>query len=163
MEALAGQPCLGWCHRNGWRVEQGARPDDDDVRRVALLHTGQRSACWVFKSSDRFVARLVDGVIQVRGATAREALCGLRQAVVQYRRTYGSGHASKPRQRKQIESPWPAQAAAALRFRLAAARIGDRDSALFWAAGPIARGFRPTRADPGAAERDALGTMGPLG
>lgn len=152
MEALAGQPCLGWCHRNGWRVEQGARPDDDDVRRVALLHTGQRSACWVFKSSDRFVARLMDGVIQVSGVTAQEALCGLRQAVVQYRRTYGSGHASKPRQRKQNESPRPAQAAAALRFRLAAARIGDRDSARFWAAGPIARGFRPTPADPGPLE-----------
>lgn len=163
MEALAGQPCLSWCHRNGWRVEQGARPADDDVRRVALLHTGQRSACWVFKSSDRFVARLVDGVIQVSGATARQALCGLRQAVVKYRQTYGSGHALKPRQRKQIESPGPAQAAAALRFRLAVVRIGDRDSARFWAAGPIARGFRPTRADPGAAERDALGARGPLG
>ena len=148
MEVLAGQPCLGWCHRNGWRVEQGARPDDDDVRRIALLHTGQRSACWVFKSSDHFVARLLDGVIQVSGATAREALCGLRQAVVQYRRTYGAGHASKPRQRKQMEAPRPAQAAAALRFRHFAARIGGRDSARFWAAGPIALGFRPTRADP---------------
>lgn len=167
MESLAGQPCLGWCHRNGWRVEQGARPDDDDLRRVALLHSGQRSACWVFKSGDHFVARLADGVIQVSGATAREALCGLRQAVVQYRRTYGAGHALKPTQPKQIDSPRPAQAAASLRFRLVAARVGGSDggsdSARFWAAGPTARGFRPTRADPGAAERDALGARGPLG
>lgn len=125
------------------------------------LHTGQRSACWVFKSSDRFVARLLDGVIQVSGATAREALCGLRQAVVQYRRTYGAGHASKPRQRKQIEAPRPAQAAAALRFRHFAARIGGRGSARFWAAGPIALGFRPTRSDPGGAERDELGGSDP--
>ena len=57
----------------------------------------------------------------------------------------------------------PAQAAASLRFRLVAARIGGRDSARLWAAGPIARGFRPAPADPGAAERDALGARGPLG
>lgn len=45
----------------------------------------------------------------------------------------------------QIESPRPAQAVAMLRFRLFAARIGGRGSARFGAAGPIARGFRPTR------------------
>jgi hypothetical protein len=124
-------------------VLQGSRPDDDDVRRVALLHTGQRSACWVFKSNDRFVARLVDGVIQVNAATVRDALSGLRQAVVQYRQAYGAMPASTPVQQAPVESLLPARAEAALRFRLFAAGIHGRGSARFWAAGSVARVFRP--------------------
>lgn len=156
IEALGSQPCLGWCHRNGWRVEQGARPNDDDVRRVALLHAGQRDACWVFKCNDRFVVRLVDGIIQVSGATVREALSGLRDAAVQYSRTYGARQTSKPTQQAQIESLRSAQAAAALRLQLHASRIRGRDSARFWAAGPIARSYRPIPSDSGGAKRDVL-------
>lgn len=142
VDALASRPCLGWSTRDGWRVEQASRPDDD-VRRVALLHTGQRTACWVFRSDDRFVARLADGVIQVSAATVREALSALRQAVGQYRRAYGAKPASAPVQHAQVDSLLQARAEAALRFRLVAAGIHGRGSARFWAAGPVARSYRP--------------------
>jgi hypothetical protein len=143
LDALAHRPWLDWSSRDGWRVEQGSRPDDDDVRRVALLHTGQRTACWIFKSDDRFVARLVDGVIQVNAATVREALSALRQAVVQYRQAYGAKPASTPVQQVPVDSLLPARAEAVLRFRLATAGIHGRGSERFWAAGPVARSYRP--------------------
>lgn len=96
LEGLAHQPCLGWNSRNGWHVTRGALPDDDDVRRVRLLHTGARTSCWVFRSESRFVARLEGGGIQVSGASAHEALSSLRGAVLQYRRTY-AGRLAAPR------------------------------------------------------------------
>lgn len=155
VEALADRPCLGWDRRDGWRVEQGVRPDDDDVQRVALLHAGPRTACWIFQSGDRFVARMVDGVIQVSGATAREALCGLRDAAVQYSRAYGVKHALKPRQQAKTDSLQPAQAEAARRFQLSVARNRGLSDVRFWAAGPIARGYRPTPSDSAEIWRDA--------
>ena len=154
VEALADRPCLGWDRRDGWRVEQGARPDDD-VQRVALLHAGPRSACWIFQCGGRFVVRMEDGVIQVSGATAREALCGLRDAAVQYSRAYGVNQALKPRQQAKVDSLQSALADAARRFRLSVARIRGLGDARFWVAGPIARAYRPTPSDSAWMGRDA--------
>ena len=97
LETLADCDCLGWDRRAGWHVCSGARPDDDDVRLVRVLHVGTRTNCWLFRSNGRFVARLANGVVQAAGDSPREALSGLRSAVVQYRRTYAANHAEAVR------------------------------------------------------------------
>ena len=132
--ALAHRACLGWSEREGWRVEPGALPDDDDVRRVTLLHTGQRTACWIFRSGERFVVRLVEGVIQASGATAGEALAGLRGAVIQYRRTYDAEHASKT-EPAEIQPLLPEYAEATRRVTILAGLMRGTDR--FWAAGKM--------------------------
>ena len=97
LEALINLDCLGWDPRAGWQVCRGARPDDEDVRLVRLLHTGVRTNSLIFKSHGRFVARLVDGVIQVTGDSSREVLANLRAAVIRYRDMYGSQYAASVR------------------------------------------------------------------
>ncbi|MBT3066623.1 hypothetical protein [Rhodoferax sp. U11-2br] len=95
LDDLAEALCLNWSQHDGWQVENGAHPSDEDVREVALLHTGQPTHCWIFKSGDLFVARVVNGLVQAKGPTARDALCGLRRAVIHYRQTYDANHAKR--------------------------------------------------------------------
>ena len=86
LQALAGRDCLGWDRQAGWHVCRGARPDDAEVRLVRVLHVGARTSSWLFRGCGRFVARLAEGVVQVIADSPREALSGLRGAVVQHRR-----------------------------------------------------------------------------
>ncbi len=59
--------------------------------------SGFERAAGLFKSDGRFVARLADGVVQATGDSPREALSGLRSAVVQYRRVYEANGAQPAR------------------------------------------------------------------
>ena len=98
LDALVHHDCLGWTRRDGWQVCGGARPDGDDIRHVRLLHVGLRTNCWIYRSREgHFVARLTQGIIQVSGRCASEALDGLRSALVQYRRTFDANHATGSR------------------------------------------------------------------
>ena len=110
LEALAGRDCLGWDRQAGWHVCRGARPDDAEMRLVRVLHVGARTSCWLFKSRGRFVARLAEGVVQVTADTPREALSGLRGAVVQYRRVYGANHGEAAHRPVPLATPSPSRA-----------------------------------------------------
>lgn len=96
--ALSDRSCLGWYPRSGWHTVKGAKPDDNDIRRVRLLHVGQKTYCWLFKSQGQFVARWSNGSVQTSGTSARDALSGLRIAVLQYRRVYDGDHSGRTQQ-----------------------------------------------------------------
>lgn len=139
VEGLSKNPCLTWSQRDSWQVQNGATPNDDDVRRVALLHTGQPTDCWIFRSRDVFIARVINGLIQASGATAKEALCSLRIAIKHYRKTYEPHHAVKTTTELIVE-PIPAGLVwAAYCIRMRASHMRGSDVARFWSAAWISR------------------------
>lgn len=138
VERLSKQPCLTWSQRDGWQVENGAIPDDD-VRRVALLHTGLPTVCWIFKSQGVFFARVFNGIIQASGTTAKEALCGLRMAVMHYRKTYEPNHAAKT-PHESIVKPVPESLVwSAFCVRMQISRMRGSYAERFWNAAWISR------------------------
>lgn len=136
---LAKQSCLDWSLREGWRVETGARPTDDDVRQVALLRTGQPTDCWIFKSQNLFVARVVNGLIQAKGHTARDALCGLRRAVMQYRQTYEANYAIRTASPSALQAVSPALADATRCAQWHVMQMRGQGTERFWSAAFITR------------------------
>lgn len=94
IRTLAGARCLIWDVRDGWRTGFAAPADThEEVKRVRLLHVKPRADFWLYISERRFIARLVNGIIQVSADTAREAIEGLRDALNQYRHMFDADHA----------------------------------------------------------------------
>lgn len=147
VEAHSKRPCLTWSQRGSWQVENGAIPDDDDVRRVALLHTGQPTDCWIFKSQGVFFARVINGTIQASGATAKEVLCGLRSAVMHYRKTYDANHAVKAASQLIVNPVSEALIWATFCVRSQILHMRGSNAERFWSAAWISRSLGE-RADP---------------
>ncbi|WP_180126969.1 hypothetical protein [Rhodoferax sp. BLA1] len=139
VDDLAKWSCLDWSQREGWHVETGARSTDDDVRQVVLLHTGQATDCWIFKSHNLFVARVVNGLIQAKGHTARDALCGLRRAVMHYRQTYEANHAIRTKSQSVLQAVSPALAGATRCAQWHVMQLRGQGTERFWSAAFIAR------------------------
>ena len=139
LDDLASQPCLNWSQRDGWQVEKGALPDDADVRRIVLLHTGLPTQCWIFRSQSLFYARIVDGLIQASGPSAREALCGLRAAGIHYRKTYDANHAAKTPFQPAVQNVTSALAETIRWVQGNAVHMRGSEPERFWSAALITR------------------------
>jgi hypothetical protein len=88
LRSSCGGPCLTWTARDGWHVLNDLEPDTNDVRQMRLLHVGSAQRFWLFQSGGRFVARMTAERLQAIADTPREAIDGLRSALLQHRAMY---------------------------------------------------------------------------
>ncbi|MBT2305515.1 hypothetical protein J7E70_34560 [Variovorax paradoxus] len=90
LRSLCAGPCLTWTAHEGWHVLNNVQPNTNDVRQMRLLHVGRAQKFWLFESSGRFVARMTGERLQVIADAPREAIAGLRSALLQHRAVYAA-------------------------------------------------------------------------
>lgn len=94
IRALGEGVCLLWNENEGWHTGKTASVNlGEKINRIRLFHVEPRADCWIYKSDERFITRLINGNIQVSANTSREAIEGLRQALLLYRRTFDTDYA----------------------------------------------------------------------